>query len=113
MHAVESGEGRIDPHEFHGDEADENRPPGAADAEVTDVEFLQRLDQLEGEGVADPIIVDDRRDLRFRERADLVEDRQFVGAQGFPDAVKVAVWRRQLGRGPGDFGWCVHVRLSV
>ena len=56
----------------------------AMHAEAADVELLERRDQLEREGIFDPVLVDDRRDLGLHEVAHLLEDRSFLGAQACP-----------------------------
>ena len=91
-------------------------PPAAAvtlHPEPADVQLLERRQQLERKRVLDPVLVDDRRDLRLHERAHLLHDRQFLGGQVLSELVEVAVRRRQWLSVPCPVRSCALVSMVL
>ena len=109
MHSKKGANRRVDPRQLHHDEAEQfltsTRASIALQAEPADVELFERGEQLEGEGVVSPVLLNDRRNLRLHECADFSYGCQFVGVKGFGEVVKVTVWRRQ-GLGLFNFFEC-------
>src|SRR5258705_9257297 len=108
--AEERRDRRIDARELHLNEAQERETfPAAAvtlDRNAADVQLLERGQQLEGKGVLEPVLPDDRRDLGLGELPDLFQDVLFFSAQCRPDVVEVAVRRRQRLALPGVLVIC-------
>src|SRR5882757_1728266 len=76
-------------------------PPAAAvalEAQAAELQFLERGQQLEGERIVGPVLVDDRLVLRLHVGPHLPDDRQFLVDQDVDELVEVAVRRRELAR---------------
>ncbi len=74
MDAEKGGDGGIGARHLHHDKPEELLAAAEAavalQANAADVQFTERGQQLEREGVFGPVLCDDWRDLRLHERAD-------------------------------------------
>jgi len=66
------------------------------EAQATELQFLDRGQQLEGEFVAGPVLVDDRLNLSLHVGAHPLDGRQLLVGQHIDELIEVAVRRRQL-----------------